>query len=154
MTEKHPDTEMAEFLGQFMYDPLGFVIAAYPWDTDPAIQLVKLPEPYASRYPNCQYGPDLWACELLDEIGKRVSAQAFDGVHAVPAIRTAVASGHGIGKALDCDLIVDTPQGRKRWGDLKVGDYLYAPDGKPTRIIAIPYHGQRDCYRVTFDDGA
>jgi hypothetical protein len=107
VNEQNQDTQMAEFLGQFMYDPLGFVIAAYPWDSDPSIQLVELPEPYASRFPNCKYGPDRWACELLDEIGKRVQAQAFDGVHAVPAVRAAIASGHGIGKSAITAWLVD-----------------------------------------------
>ena len=103
----NPDVEMADFLGTYMYDPLGFVIAAYPWDTDPSLQLVRIPEPYASRFPNCKYGPDLWACELLDEIGKKVRAQAFDGVHAVPALRTAVSSGHGVGKSALTAWLVD-----------------------------------------------
>lgn len=104
---KATDAKMADFIGDFMYDPLGFVIAAYPWDTDPALQLVKLPEPYASRYPNCPYGPDLWACELLDEVGRIVRQQHFDGVHAVPAIRAAVASGHGVGKSAITAWLVD-----------------------------------------------
>ena len=35
------DIELAQFIAQFYDDPLGFVIAAYPWDTDESIQLVR-----------------------------------------------------------------------------------------------------------------
>ena len=78
-------------------DPLRFVMFAFPWGTDSALQLVELESPYSERF-NCQYGPDVWACELLDVIGEQVRERGFDGVNAVDAIRVAVASGHGIGK--------------------------------------------------------
>ncbi len=149
-----PDIAMARFIAQFRNDPLGFVMAVYPWDSDSGLQLVRLPPKYRSRFPRCEYGPDLWACEFLDELGRRCRENRFDGVNAVPATRMAVASGHGIGKGLPLDAIVDTPHGVKRWGDLRIGDELWGPDGKPTRVVAFPYHGVRPCYRVTFDDGS
>lgn len=80
-------------------DPLYFVLWAFPWGETPELSIVPLPEPWASRYPGCRFGPDAWACEILDEIGAQVRANAFDGVHAVPPIRYAVSSGHGIGKS-------------------------------------------------------
>lgn len=134
-------------------DPLRFVLWAFPWGTTPELSLVTLKEPWASRYPGCKYGPDKWACEVLDYIGEQVRANAFDGVHAVKPVQVAVASGHGLGKGHVCDTIVDTPDGERQWGDLKIGDRLWGPDGKPTTIVAIPYKGVRPCYRVTFDDG-
>jgi len=84
-------------MGRFFADPLGFVIYAYPWDTDPSIQLVRLPAPYNLLY-NCEFGPDKWACDFLADLGEKVRARRFDGVHAVEPIRESVASGHGIGK--------------------------------------------------------
>lgn len=100
LTDKtNPDIEMAKFLSRFYDDPLGFVMAAYPWDSDPAIQIVELPAKYRDRFPHCTYGPDRWACELLDAIGKRVRENGFDATAAVPAVRVAVKSGHGIGKS-------------------------------------------------------
>lgn len=101
------DIELAQFIAQFYDDPLGFVIAAYPWDTDESIQLVKLPEPWASKYPHCKYGPDRWACELLDEIGRQVRERKFNGHDAVKPIRIAVSSGHGIGKSFLTACIID-----------------------------------------------
>ena len=94
-----PDIAMARFIAQFRNDPLGFVMAVYPWDSDSGLQLVRLPPKYRSRFPRCEYGPDLWACEFLDELGRRCRENRFDGVDAVPATRMAVASGHGIGKS-------------------------------------------------------
>lgn len=93
------EDELAVECAGFFDDPLGWVMWAFPWDTDPAIQLVKLEEPYASMYPNCEYGPDKWACEELEHLGKMIRERSFDGRKAVNAIQNAYASGHGIGKS-------------------------------------------------------
>ena len=100
------DGALADEVARFYADPLGFVMFAYEWDTDPALQVVRLPEPWRSRY-SSDYGPDAWACELLDRIGGQVLANSFDGVHAVPPVREAVASGHGIGKSAITAWLVD-----------------------------------------------
>lgn len=89
---------LAEDMARFYSDPLGFVMYAYPWDSDPALQIVELKEPWASRF-GSKYGPDVWACEFLDELGVEVRKRGFDGAHAVSPIRMARASGHGIGKS-------------------------------------------------------
>lgn len=145
---------LAKELGACFADPLRFVLFAFPWGEQPDTKLVELKSPWKERFPGCRYGPDVWACQLLDDIGAAVKKNAFDGRHAVPPLRYAVSSGHGIGKALAVDTIVETPDGPRRWGDIRVGDYLFGPDGKPTRVIAIPFHGMRPCYRVSFDDGS
>ena len=92
------DTALARDLARFYADPLGFVMYAYPWDTDPSLQLVRLSEPWSFVY-GCEFGPDAWACQLLDDLGAEVRARAFDGVHAVAPIQFAISSGHGIGKS-------------------------------------------------------
>lgn len=145
---------LAEDLAACYDDPLRFVLWAFPWGTMPEMSLVKLPEKWRAKYPNCEYGPDVWACELLDDVGRQVKERKFDGKHAVEPIRMAVASGHGIGKLLENNVFVDTPDGVRRWGDIQVGDRLWGPDGKPTSVVAIPYEGVRPCYKVTFDDGS
>lgn len=96
---KHPDLLLAEDLAKFYDDPLGFVLYAFPWDTDPTLQVVRLPFEYRIQYPDCEFGPDLWACQMLEDIGHDVRARAFDGVHAVEPIQHAISSGHGIGKS-------------------------------------------------------
>jgi hypothetical protein len=95
-------------MGRFFADPLGFVMFAYPWETDPELQIVELPEPWASRFPTCFFGPDAWACEFLENVSANVRANGFvPGGSAVAAIREAVASGHGIGKSALVAWLVD-----------------------------------------------
>jgi hypothetical protein len=95
MTE---DEMIADDMAKYMYDPLGFVMYSYPWDSDPAIQMVKLVEPWKSRY-NQEYGPDEWACQFLDDLGAEVTKNGFNGNDPVPPVRMAVTSGHGVGKS-------------------------------------------------------
>lgn len=97
-SKTNPEQDLVEAMARFYADPLGFVIYMYPWDTDRSIQLVRLQEPWRSRF-NVEYGPDRWACELLDEIGAAVRERGFDGTAPVPPLKVAVASGHGIGKS-------------------------------------------------------
>ena len=98
MANKTPDAMLAEDMAGFYSDPLGFVMYAFPWDTDKSIQLVKLVEPWRSKY-GVEFGPDAWACEFLDSVGADVRAREFNGVEAVAPIQYAVSSGHGIGKS-------------------------------------------------------
>lgn len=92
------DLQLADEVSRFYADPLGFVMFAFDWDHDPALQVCELPSPWNLVY-DSKYGPDVWACELLDRVGAQVRANGFDGVHAVKPIREAIASGHGIGKS-------------------------------------------------------
>lgn len=94
------DEQIADDVGKFWDDPLGFVMYAYDWETDRELQVVKLPYPWSLVY-NSEYGPDAWACELLTRIGDQVKAHNFDPYNPIPCdpIREAIASGHGIGKS-------------------------------------------------------
>lgn len=93
-------------MARFQHDPLGFVMYAYDWHNDPSLQIVKLQAPYCYLY-DSEFGPDLWACDFLAEIGRMTLANNFDGVHAVNALRLATASGHGIGKSAMTAWLVD-----------------------------------------------
>lgn len=95
------DELLADALSQFYDDALGYVMFAWPWD-DPSFpfRTVKLPEKYRERFPGCEYGPDLWACEFLDEVSAEVHKRKFDGHSPVDPIRFSTASGHGIGKSV------------------------------------------------------
>ena len=108
---------LAKELEQFYNDPLGYVMLAFPWDTDTAIRIVKLAEGpddraeaaalaegrevpakrmssadlerqamYRARFPSCEFGPDLWACDFLTELQEQILQQNFDGRHAVDPI--------------------------------------------------------------------
>lgn len=58
------------------------------------------------------------------------------------------------GKAIDCDTDMFTPDGWKKAGDIKVGDFLFGSDGRKTQVIGVYPQGITDAYRVTFSDGA
>lgn len=55
---------------------------------------------------------------------------------------------------LHIDTPIPTPRGFVSMGDLRVGDYVYGPDGKPTRIIEKSGLKELELYRVTTSDGA
>lgn len=60
---------------------------------------------------------------------------------------------NGNGKEEWVEQKIPTPQGFRRFGDLKIGDYVYNADGKPTMVLGIYPQGVKDSYRVTFSDG-
>lgn len=145
------DRQLTEDMGLFYSDPLGFIVYAFPWDTDTSIQLVRMQDPWRSRY-NVEFGVDRWACGLLDDVAAGVRARRFDGVNPVEVQRHSVTSGHGIGKALAAYVVVPTPDGPRRWGDVKPGDQLFDENGEPTRVVATQRYSKVPSYRVTFDD--
>lgn len=106
MRADNPELLLAQDCGKFFDDPLGFVLYAYDWDNDPALRVVELPDPWCFVY-GSKYGPDRWACEFLEDVGRQVREHDFDGQHAVEAIRMATASGHGIGKSAITAWLVD-----------------------------------------------
>jgi hypothetical protein len=103
-----PDEELSEYLAQFFDDPLGFVMAAYPWRTEKSIQVCKLPEPWSMIY-DSEYGPDKWACEYLDNLGATIRSRGFDPRLATPVepIRISTVSGHGVGKSCMAAFLTD-----------------------------------------------
>jgi hypothetical protein len=81
-----------EEVASYYSDPLGFVLAMFPW-TEPGL---------LEHHP----GPDTWQYEFFDNLGKEVRERGFDGHSAVRAIRLAVSSGHGIGKSVVVAMLV------------------------------------------------
>ena len=82
-----------EEVARYYDDPLGFVLAMYPW-TEPGM---------LEHHP----GPDTWQREFLERLGTEVQQRAFDGTAAVEPIRFGVSSGHGIGKSVIVAWITD-----------------------------------------------
>lgn len=68
--------------------------------------------------------------------------------------RVSVRSGHGTGKGNPKSLEIPTPDGVRRWGDLRKGDRVFGSDGHPTTVTGIFDRGVIPAYRVTFDDGS
>lgn len=73
-------------MAEFYADPLGWVLCAFPWGEPGPL------EHYA--------GPDTWQREYLTWLGAQITERGFDGHTAVKPIRSAVSSGHGIGKSV------------------------------------------------------
>ena len=59
----------------------------------------------------------------------------------------------GLGKALALDTKIYTPTGYKLMRYIKVGDYVFGKNGKPTKVIATYNHKNVEMYRFTFSDG-
>lgn len=78
-------TSLATEVSQYYADPLGFVLAMFPWGESGPLAAYK--------------GPRKWQWEYLEALGEQIRARQFDGVHAVDPIQIATASGHGIGKS-------------------------------------------------------
>jgi len=75
---------LTEAVASFVYDPLGFVLFAFPWGEE-------------GTDLRDETGPDVWQVELLEELGRQVLERAKNPE--LPAIQIAVASGHGVGKS-------------------------------------------------------
>ena len=98
MVAKAANTLLTERIADFIDDPLGYVMFAFPWKDNTTIQMVEMEPEYQERF-GLKYGPDKWACEMLDQLGEEIRDRGFNGTDAVDAIRFSTASGHGIGKS-------------------------------------------------------
>lgn len=59
----------------------------------------------------------------------------------------------GTGKAQPLDTKIPTPEGVRLLGDLKVGDFVFDREGKPTKVLGVFPQGKKRVYRVSFKDG-
>ncbi|RJO60799.1 MAG: terminase [Dehalococcoidia bacterium] len=76
------DVKLGEYMMQFFYDPLGHVMASYPWGQS------------GTPLEN-EEGPDTWQSKFLVDLGRHIEEVA-DGKRS--NVKMAVASGWGIGK--------------------------------------------------------
>lgn len=51
------------------------------------------------------------------------------------------------------DLLIDTPTGKRRFGDLQEGDLVFGSNGQSIRIQGVFERGVMPVYRVVFNDG-
>jgi Flp pilus assembly CpaF family ATPase len=64
-----------------------------------------------------------------------------------------VAGGTNAGKAQPDDSLVLTPTGFRRIADLEVGSPVLAHDGKVSAVTGVFPQGEKEIYRITFEDG-
>ena len=58
------------------------------------------------------------------------------------------------GKSQPISAYLYCPQGKKKMGEIRVGDYVFNREGKPVRVLGIFPQGKLDIYRITFHDGS
>ena len=73
--ESQIDFRLAEQVSCYYADPLGFVLAMYPWRSHGLLEKHD--------------GPNDWQREFLVELGQQVAQRRFDGLNAVRPIRMA-----------------------------------------------------------------
>lgn len=69
-------------------------------------------------------------------------------------MHTAGMGGAITGKWFPNDMPVWTPKGWVKHGDLRVGDEVFGPDGKPKKVIKLWPKHQRQVYELVLDNGA
>lgn len=62
--------------------------------------------------------------------------------------------GRKNGKALSLDTLIPTPDGWKKLQDVHEGDYVFAQDGTPSRVLVESEIFEKPMYEVEFEDGA
>lgn len=63
-------------------------------------------------------------------------------------------AGNQLSKMISASEDIPTPSGFKKMGDIRVGDFVLGRDGKPTKVIDIPFEGEDLCFAFTFNDGS
>ena len=109
---------------------------------------------------SCQIGDD--AEKLLEELKQNpaIGYPLYDKVSSDIAMgaRTGKfylrSAATGVGKAIPNDTLIPTPNGWRKVGDIKVGDYLFAQDSSPTKVLSVfPQPEEKEIWKVTFADG-
>ena len=58
----------------------------------------------------------------------------------------------GLGKALDLDTPILTPEGFRKLKDIQTGQLVYGADGKPVKVLAVSEDVIGETYEITFED--
>jgi len=96
------EVQLANFVAQFYADPYGFVMAMYPWG-EPTL-------PDGSYNPlRDKHGPEPWQKLLLLDLGEHIRANVIMVRYGCEnkTWRSAVASGHGVGKSAEVAWLIE-----------------------------------------------
>src|SRR5574340_974571 len=76
-------------------------------------------------------------------------------IYDTPTRTFILSMGRKNAKALALDTPIPTPNGWRTIADIKAGDYIFAPSGKPVRVLGESeiFIGKK-CYRIGFSDGS
>ena len=110
-----------------------------------------LDDPY---FTDCDIEVDWNKYEEMDTIGRIPYDHQKSGIEFLLCRDGAIlADDMGLGKMECVNNQVFTPNGRKRIGDLKVGDKVIGSNGKSINVLQIHPQGKKELFRVTFNDG-
>lgn len=85
---------------------------------------------------------------LYDKVSSDIAMGARTGKFYLRSAAT------GVGKAIPNDTLIPTPNGWRKVGDIKVGDYLFGQDSSPTKVLAVfPQPKEKEIWKVIFADG-
>lgn len=71
-----------------------------------------------------------------------------------PGSLNIIAARPSVGKAQPLDAKVLTPSGFRAMGDLRVGDHVMSPSGRPVAVLGVFPQGQKEVFRVEMNDGS
>ena len=94
---------------------------------------------------------DNYSCQWFHKVIADKCQQLLNGTLGTNRLMLFVPPQHG--KELKDSTLTPTPNGFKRHGDLKAGDYVFGRDGKAVRVLAVSEKVLSE-YRVTFSDGS
>jgi len=80
-------------------------------------------------------------------------AKMIDPQHAGGKLTIELKPGTGKFEPYSRKIPTPTEQGYTLMGDLKVGDYVFDRTGRPSKILQIFEQGEKDVYKITFQDG-
>lgn len=81
-----------------------------------------------------------------------ITNKVFNGAEAQAL--TIRAASSGLGKALPNSMLIPTPDGDRKVGDIRPGDYVFGSDGRPTKVLAIwPQAEKKLIWKVSLEDG-
>lgn len=64
-----------------------------------------------------------------------------------------LADDMGVGKMEPNNNLLFTPNGRKKMGDIVVGDKVIGSNGKSCNVVGVFPQGKKEIYKITFNDG-
>ena len=90
---------------------------------------------------------DIWKPKNVEQ------SLAFDLVEDDTVPVKLLTGRYGSGKAQPVDTPIPTPDGWRKLGELKEGDFVFDRQGKPTKILKVFPQGKKENYQLTFSDG-
>lgn len=89
----------------------------------------------------------------LADFQKKFILAVYDNKHVTDTAILSIARKNA--KALTLETPIPTPRGWRAMGDIKAGDYVFAPDGEPVEVLVdSEIFTDKECYRVHFSDGS